>query len=288
MAQGKIVAILQNKDTLPKKQRAICDYILEHIHDVDILTTRQLAEAVGIGDATVFRFLKCNGYDSYSEFRSDLHHYAAKSSQSSYWKTLTALSPAALDADDSSLTQVFSSAVEIIERSSTPEMLQKVDEAVGMILSAPKVGFLGLRSSLPVALYFYYLLLPFLSTVQQLSYDEHFIYEKVRQMPAGSVIFVITSWPNTQMTVEVAEFCRKIGHRIILLTNGDTCPIAAHADLVLALPEFSGQYTIAPYILIADALTKEIGMRLRPESLKQLREMDAILAQQGITNWDDE
>ena len=90
-------------------------------------------------------------------------------------------------------------------------------------------------------------------------------------MPAGSVIFVITSWSNTQMTVEVAEFCRKIGHRIILLTNGDTCPIAAHADLVLALPGFSGQYTIAPYILIADALTKEIGMRLRPESLKRKR-----------------
>ena len=81
---------MQNKDTLPKKQRAICDYILEHIHDVDILTTRQLAEAVGIGDATVFRFLKCNGYDSYSEFRSDLHHYAAKSSQSFFWKILTA------------------------------------------------------------------------------------------------------------------------------------------------------------------------------------------------------
>ncbi len=287
MPQGKIEELLKNKNGLSKKQRAICTYIQENVSGIDLLTTHQLAEAVGVGDATIFRFLKTSGYDSYAEFRSDLHHYAAKAMQSSYWKTLSSLEPEQ-GAERDSYTQVFSNAVEVIGKTATPLLFQNMDEAVGMILSAPRVGFYGLRSSLPAALYFYYMLLPFLSTAQQLSYDEHFIYEKVRQMPKGSVIVIITSWPNTQMTVEVARFCKKIGHRVILLTMGDSSPIAAYADLVLALPESSGQYTIAPYILVADALAKEIGMRLRPESVKQLREMDVILTEQGITSWNEE
>ena len=53
------------------------------------------------------------------------------------------------------------------------------------------------------------------------------------------------------------------------------------------MPEMEGQYSIAPYILMADALAKEIGLRLRPESLCQLHEADAILAEWGVTNWSD-
>ncbi|QNL43459.1 MurR/RpiR family transcriptional regulator [Oscillibacter hominis] len=286
MAQSKIEELLQHKDRLPRQQQAICEYVSQHISELDSLTASQLAKAVGVGDATIFRFLKNIGYESYGAFRADVKRYAIQFSQSSYWKTLASLD-SQKELGESSLMQVFSAAIDVMDKSMTATLIQGLNEAASLILSAPKVGFFGLRTSKPAALYFYYLLLPFLSTVQQLGYDEHFIFERVRQLPTGSVIFFITSWPNTKMTIDVAEFCHQCGHRIILLTNEATCPIAAYADLLLQMPEMEGQYSIAPYILMADALAKEIGLRLRPESLRQLHEADAILAEWGVTNWSD-
>ena len=60
------------------------------------------------------------------------------------------------------------------------------------------------------------------------------------------------------------------------------------AQITLLAPECHNRYTIAPYITIIEALAQEIGRRGAPESLKKLEDMDAILAQEDVTNWTNE
>lgn len=285
MSELRIGEILLKKDDLPRAQRTLCEFIAAHVNEVAMLTARQLAQAAGVGEATVFRFLKDLDYPSYAAFCGELHQYAIEYTQSSYWQMKGAIQLDSKERKGSALHQAVFSAVNLLEKTVTPKMEHNFDAAAALMLSATRVGVLGMRSSKPVAAYFYDLLLPFFPKVDQLGRDEHYIFEMLKNMPEGSVLLVITSWPNTKMVVRAAEFCRRLGHKIILLTNSLSCPIAAYADLLLIAPESREQYTVLPYIVVVEALARALGLRLAPDSVRKLQEMDVILAEQEVTNF---
>lgn len=47
----------------------VYNYVMEHRHEVQYMTIRELAEAVHVSTSTVVRFCKKAGCDGYSEFR---------------------------------------------------------------------------------------------------------------------------------------------------------------------------------------------------------------------------
>ncbi|MEA4849645.1 MAG: MurR/RpiR family transcriptional regulator [Clostridiaceae bacterium] len=285
MSQLKLEGILEKKEQLPRKQRELCEYIVGHIDEVDMLTAKQLADKAGIGDATVFRFLKEYGYASYAEFRAELHRYSVEFTHSSYWQMKAALQKDNPLPKRHALFQTVSDTIDLLGKTLTPKLVSNFDAAVDLMLAAPEVGVLGLRSSKSLALHLQYILMPFFPKIQQFSHDEHYIFEKIKNMPEASVLFVITSWPNTKMTVNAAEFCHQLNHKIILLTNSLSCPISSYADLQIITPEAKDRYTVVPYIAVLEALANEIGRRLIPRSIQQLKEIDEILAEQQVTNW---
>ena len=283
MAQTKWEEILKNRSQLSRKQRTLCNYVADHPQDAAILTAHNLALQAGVGEATVFRFLKEHDYETYSDFRTEVHKYAVECSQSSYWQMKASMQE--INRPNDALCQHIMSSVELLQACMTPTFSQQIREAVDLMLSAPSVGVLGLRTSKVIALYFYALSLPFMSTLRQLSYDEHFVFEQIKNMPAGSVLLIISGWPHTKTTIHAAEFGRRTGHRVILLTNSQNCPIASWADITLLVPEEQRQYTIVPYIAVVESIAQEIGLRHAHSSIQKLEEMDLILAEEGITDW---
>ena len=281
----KLEKILNQREQMPRRQRALCEYLLQNTNEADGLTAKQLAQKSGVGEATIFRFLKEQGYPSYGEFRRELHQYAVDFLQSSYWQMKASLQERGAPAQPSPLYREDEESVERLGKTVTPKLSEQFDLALDLLSGAPEVGVLGLRSSKAVALYGYYLLLPLLPQVRQLSHDEHFVFEMIRNLPAGSAVLVVASWPNTRTTVRAAEFCRRMGHRVILLTNRRSCPVAAYADALLVVPESRDRYTVVPYVAVLEALVREIGARRAPASLQRLEELDEILAEQEVTDW---
>ena len=285
MGALRLEEVLNQREQMSRRQRALCDYLIRNTNEADGLTVKQLAQKSGVGEATIFRFLKEYGYTSYGEFRRELHRYAVEFVQSSYWQMKASLQERDPSPQVSPLYRGVTEAVELLGRTMTPKLSEQFGVAVELLSTAPEVGVLGLRSSKAVALYGYYLLLPLLPQVRQLSHDEHFVFELIRNMPAGSAVLVITSWPNTRMTVRAAEFCHQLGHKVILLTNSRSCPIAACADALLVVPEAKDRYTVVPYVTVVEVLAREIGARAAPSSLQRLKELDEILAREEVTDW---
>ena len=283
--QTKWEQILASQMMMSKKQQRLCRYIQNNLQEIGVLTARQLAEQAGVGEATVFRFLKEMGYDSYGEFRGEVHRYAVEHTQSSYWQMKAALQ--GTEQRENTLYQHILETLDLLQRSMNVNLERSLLEAADIMLSAAEVGILGLRSSKSPALYLHALLIPFLSSVRQFSYDEHFIFEQIKGMSKGSALFVISSWPNTKTTVQAAQFARQQGYHIILLTNSTLHPLSSLAQTVLLVPESNSRYTIAPYIVVIEALAQEIGRRQAPDSLQKLEEMDRILAKENITDWSE-
>ena len=58
--------VLQSFNNL---EMLVYNYVMEHRHEVQYMTIRELAEAVHVSTSTVVRFCKKAGCDGYSEFR---------------------------------------------------------------------------------------------------------------------------------------------------------------------------------------------------------------------------
>ena len=64
--------IIEIKDVLPKKQKALCNYLVLNYGKVGIMTVAELAENAGVGTTTVMRLIQMLGYDSYLSFKKEL------------------------------------------------------------------------------------------------------------------------------------------------------------------------------------------------------------------------
>ncbi|MCI6640876.1 MAG: MurR/RpiR family transcriptional regulator [Pygmaiobacter massiliensis] len=287
MAKTKLEEILRAQDCLPRAQRKLCAYLAGQTEEADWLTARQLAQKAGVGEATVFRFLKEQGYPSYTAFRADVHRYAVEFVHSSYWQMRASMQSGKTNENQSPLGEKVAGEIDLLGKMVTAKLQEQFAAAVDAMLACEQVGVLGLRSSKAVALYFYYLLLPFFDKVCQFSQEEHFLFEQISRMPQNSALFVITSWPNTTMTVSAARYAHQQGHRIVLLTNNVSCPITEWADLLLLTPEAKDHFTILPYIAVVEALAQQIGQRQSPETLNRLQRIDQILAEQRVTDWEE-
>lgn len=59
--------------SLPKSQKLVVDYIIQHYNDVGFMTVEQLAKEVGTSTTTVMRLMNSVGYSGYTEFQKNLH-----------------------------------------------------------------------------------------------------------------------------------------------------------------------------------------------------------------------
>lgn len=279
-AQNILNTILAMKETLPKKQRALCNYIIENYQSLGLLTVAELAKAANVGISTVMNVTRKLGYHSYAELRKDLYEV---SSSSTWWHLKESFR---IDErfPSSALSNVLEEVHDILSKSLTPSLIENFHKAIRYILDAKTVHILGLRTSKPIALYFEQLLQEFYPKTRQISFDSEFVYDRILTFDPNDILFVIAHSPYTNLTLEATQFCYQQGNHIILLTDHLSCPITPYASAILKVEASKNQYTIVPSIALVEALVIEIGRQTSDQSIQHLEKIESILAEKRITH----
>ena len=84
--------IIEIKDSLPKKQRQLCNYIVLHSGEAGMMTVAELAQHAGVGTTTVMRLVQDLGYDSYNRLKRDIMSASMRQLGSSYGNRMQTLS----------------------------------------------------------------------------------------------------------------------------------------------------------------------------------------------------
>ena len=84
--QTTINKIVDIKDSLPKRQRQLCDYILKNYQSIGLITVKELADNAEVGISTVMRTINALGYENFNDLRKDV--YDESISSDSEWGTL--------------------------------------------------------------------------------------------------------------------------------------------------------------------------------------------------------
>ena len=260
MQGADILRVIKDKQSqMSKGHRAIAAYIINHYDTAAFITASKLGDTVGVSESTVVRFACALGYDGYPELQKKLQELIRA--------RLTNVQRMGLGADmpEDELVR-WSLRNDITSLRHIKEILDyaQVQKVADCILQASHVYIMGLRSSAPLAQFFWYYLNYIVSksslVTSSIGGD---IFGQLMHAKAGDVVVAISFPRYSARVVDGAEFARKNGAKIIAVTDNMLSPLAQFADESLFVYSDMNLFVdslVAP-LSVLSALALLVGMR---------------------------
>jgi len=212
-----------------KAEKKVADLILSDPKKVMYMSIIDLACTCGVGDTTVFRFCKDLNLKGYQDFRIAL----AQSVTNDESGTNTGDADISPDDSVSNLTKKILQ-FNIAALNETYELIdaERVEKAVGWLISARRVLFFGVGTSLLTAMDAKNLFMRIMPRVE-VAIDSHMQAMSAALMGPEDVAVVISYSGSTKDTYNAAEIAKKSGAGIIVITRFEKSPLTKLADIVL-------------------------------------------------------
>lgn len=217
---------------LSSTHRKAADYVLANPFRAATMTIDEFAEAVGMSNATANRFARALGFDGYPQFRAEMVQ-AFKSTLAPVEKLRTEL------LRESSCVEIFSASLQedLDNIQGTLRQLNATacEQAVELILRAPRIYILGFSTSACLSSIVSHRLEPYCSTVQVIATDAGPPQAALRLFKATPEDLVIAiSFPRySKLTVELLGLARARNAKVLAITDSPTSPVVQYADIVL-------------------------------------------------------
>ncbi len=276
--------IIAIKESLPKKQKQLCDYIIENFNELGLLTVKELADAAGVGTSTVLRVMETLGYPSFHDMRKDFHEVSVNTSVTKWRYVQESFQNKNIDNGGSgAITHVWTEVINLLDKSLSESLDENFQKTVELMVNCSRINILGLRVYKSIAFYLEHLIEEFYSKTRQLSFDSEALYDRILQFNKDEILIVFAFEPYTYRTLEAAEFCHKRGIPIVLITDHLSCPIVTCATTVLKVQASEKQFSAVPTIALLEALVVELGKRTAEVSIQKVELLDKTLKEQKIT-----
>ncbi|MGR6117740.1 MurR/RpiR family transcriptional regulator [Aeribacillus composti] len=280
--KNAIQAIIDIKESLPNKQKKLCDYILENHELIGTLTVKELADKAGVGTTTVLRVMKKLGYDTFQDMRKDFLDLSLKTSYK--WKYVQeSFKKKDVRKELETLHQVWQEGFNLMEKTLNPNLIENFKTALDIIAKASRINILGLRIYKAAAIFFELLTEEFYSKTRQLSYDSDSMFDRIIQFQQDEVLIVFAIEPYTTRTIDAAEIAAKNGVSVILITDRLSCPIVPFATVTLKVETSKKHFTILPIIALIEAIVIELGKRNSEVAIPTIDKLAAVLKEKNVT-----
>lgn len=272
--------IIAKKDSMSKKQKQFCEFILDNYQNIEIYSINTMAEKSGVGTTTILRTINNFGYDSLNDFKLDIHKVRIESHAPTWWQFDEDKND---ENDDNKIRSVWNN-INMLHRYSLDENLeQSISDATKLMEQSTRINIFGLRTSRSVAIYLENSINQFYPKCNQLSYEPHFVFDRLYHMDSEEVIVIIALSQYTQLTYEVAQYAVEKNIPIILITDNKNNTLIPLASIVMLLAQDDRHYSIVPAISLVETLTVYLGNHLDEDSQKALKNVGQLLAKKNIT-----
>lgn len=157
MASNVFSLIRARYNTLSASQKGIADYVLAHPREVMLGSLNEVAQACGVSETTIIRFLRKLDYSSYQVFKVDIAQETSKASSRPAVPVYQEVSYD--DGADAVMEKVLQSTLRSISDSREIIEPDDIETVANMILKARKVLAVGVGASASIANDFYHKML---------------------------------------------------------------------------------------------------------------------------------
>ncbi|MCU0234010.1 MAG: MurR/RpiR family transcriptional regulator [Thermoanaerobaculales bacterium] len=260
--------------TMPRQQRSIADYVLEHLTTVPFLSVPELARRVGVSEATVVRFAQRLGYPGFSELKVELVELLQQQLRQG----------ADGPAEDVVLDVLGAVAeLEVANIRRTVDALDRrvVAEVAEAFFAADGVFSFGMGVSAHLAELAAYSLLQIGLRASCLSTRFSSPREQLVAVTPRDLVLVFSLPPYSRQALEVLDEARRIGVPAVAVTDRVTAPAARLARWVLPVKSDNMMFTnaIAAVTVLLNALATEVAAGHREQAVAALSRINRALAE---------
>lgn len=225
-----IIEVIESKYAdLTKNQKKLADYVKDNLVDVAFMTITDMSQDAGVSTATITRFVKALGYDSFPRFQDALQAIAKKEiSPVKEFRFWVKEKP-----EKDELYDEIEEGKRALDNLYSPETYEVMAKVCEIIQKGRQIFILGSRSTYSMAYFFYHFLKrvkPNVTLVENRNDDLSIVLQYVTK---EDVLFAIGYPKYTKFTIQVLEFFKEAGAKTIALTDSMASPLAKRADYVI-------------------------------------------------------
>jgi DNA-binding MurR/RpiR family transcriptional regulator len=213
-------------DSLSQTQRQLADYMLDHADEIPFLSVHELARAAGVSVATISRFARAVGHDSFKEFKTQL----GKDSLSSVTGIYRAITPG--DSDEDIIEKVFLGNIKSLEETLKIVSHEDLIRAAKTLAVSERIVLFGIGSSGNIARDAA-LRLAHLDVQAEAHSDSYEILVHAARLKKGEVAFGISHTGRSNTTVEALALAGKNGATTIGMSNCLKSPLHEKSRIFL-------------------------------------------------------
>lgn len=223
------------KKTLRKSEEKVADYILAQASDAVNLPITELAERIGVSEATIVRMCKKIGFRGFHELKINLAIETVKPIQAVHEEI----------SENDEIDVVLGKVMAAVNRTlqSTVDVLSKAElqRAVDSLTEARSIQFYGLGGSGPVALDAAHKFMKIGKPITAYT-DSHMQAMAASLVSPADVVVVITHSGSSRDIVDAAALARERGATTIGITHYARSPIDKVIDIKLSTSSYETLY----------------------------------------------
>ena len=217
-----LTQIRRMRDALPPSEQRLGDFILAFPGDLASYTASELAALVEVSNATVTRFVRRLGYDSYEAARRHAREARAEGSP-------LFLKPLGQGAPEGSIDAHVQRAHQNIAATFADLGEDTVDEIAAAIAQARGVWFVGYRNNRNFAAYLRWQLAQLLPRTQVIPGPGETLAEYAADLDGGDVLVLFALRRSLDVATRFAEQAVAAGARVLCVTDAQSgAPAGAH------------------------------------------------------------
>jgi len=275
--------VIDHLDVLTPKGRILGNFIIQNPRKAVFMTTKELAVACQVSEATVVRFVSQLGFDGYGDFLQALRDFVDVGLSLPDRVGLPGMNgpgPARLQhvllEEMSNLRQLY----ETLD-------MKALADLVAHLRESPAVFVIGSRISFTFAYYLGWSLTKVRKGVHILKGSDSAAIDWLTNAPDHSlvVLFAVSRYPNE--LIRMGKVARRLDHKLMVITDSTLCPLIPFAHCSLVAPSKSipliGYPTaiacIINYLILELATLKDSAFKAHQEQLEQVyRENDILFS----------
>lgn len=240
--------------TAKGSQKRLATFLLRSPNEAALMTIEGMAEAVGVSAGMVSRAVRKMGFDGFAEMQRHI--------RKGMLKTLSPSGRLKKSSSSSSGAESLAQDARNLTAITTLNPDKNFRKASDLLIEAPRVHVMGLRSSYPLA---YFLAL----CLEQLRDDVFLmdpatgrISEQITRLKPGDLA-VLISFPRYLCdSLRMAQEARRAGCNLLAITDSLSAPLALQADAALVAPYEGASFfnsLVAPLSLVNALLTDVVA-----------------------------
>ncbi|MDT8365840.1 MAG: MurR/RpiR family transcriptional regulator [bacterium] len=266
---------------LTPTQRKVLDFILKQPEKAVFLTATDLARKLNISDTSIVRLAQALGYSGFPHLKRRLREYIQPK--------ITTVDRLGETVERAELVGDVLASVLSKDLNNLRTTLEETDpEIFGMFVeemaSAKRIFIIALRSTHCLGNFMASALRFLGREVILLVPGTGEMWDQLRDLGPKDV-FIGMAFPRyTRLTVQVMDYARDQGARVLAITDGELSPLNRSAHFSLYVP-----YEIESYIesftsalSLVNALVTALAFQSRADTLQILSEMESVWEREGV------